>query len=161
VELDFLTGVRQPARAGPQAGRLCRRAPSAPGIELLLLDLDHFKRSTTNTAMRRRQGAGASVDRAASAHASSDRIFRYGGEEFAIIASGAEADAALRLAENLRVAVSLAQLLEQRPVTISIGVAMMDKRTSPREWLLQADQMLYRAKEEGRNTVRVAPYREA
>jgi diguanylate cyclase (GGDEF)-like protein len=47
-------------------------------------------------------------------------------------------------------------LLEAHPITISIGVAYMDKAYTPEDWLAQADKMLYAAKQGGRNAVRVA-----
>lgn len=158
VERDFLTGVLNRRALDRKLGDYAdERRPHLDSC-LLLLDIDHFKsindeygHAVGDTVLVRLCTVLRQHTRA------SDRIFRYGGEEFAIIASGAEPEAAERLAENLRVAVSLAQLLEQRPVTVSIGVALMDKRTSPKDWLEQADQMLYRAKQEGRNTVRVAP----
>jgi len=158
VERDFLTGVLNRRALDRKLGDYAdERRPHLDSC-LLLLDIDHFKSINDEYGHAVGDSVLVRLCTVLRQHTrASDRIFRYGGEEFAIIASGAEPEAAQRLAENLRVAVSLAQLLEQRPVTVSIGVALMDKHTSPREWLVQADQMLYRAKEEGRNTVRVAP----
>jgi GGDEF domain-containing protein len=94
VELDFLTGVGN-RRAGPQAGRACAGAPSASGIEPaaagsgpLQAINDQYGHAAGDKVLVRLAELMRRHTR------SSDRIFRYGGEEFAIIASGAEADAA-------------------------------------------------------------------
>ncbi|MYM39372.1 GGDEF domain-containing protein [Duganella qianjiadongensis] len=158
VERDFLTGVLNRRALDRKLGDYADERRPHLDTCLLLLDIDHFKSINDEYGHAVGDAVLVRLCTVLRQHTrASDRIFRYGGEEFAIIASGAELEAAERLAENLRMAVSLAQLLEQRPVTVSIGVALMDKRSSPKDWLEQADQMLYRAKEDGRNTVRVAP----
>ena len=157
VELDFLTGVGN-RRALER--RLTEHAQERrPQLEasLLLLDLDHFKQ--VNDQFGHAAGDQALIrlcDLMRHHTRSSDRIFRYGGEEFAIIASGASLTSARHLAEELRKAVESAVLLENHPITISIGLAYMDKRRTPAEWLDCADKMLYAAKQGGRNAVRVA-----
>lgn len=161
AERDFLTGVLNRRALDRKLGDYAdERRPHLASC-LLLLDLDHFK--SINDVYGHAAGDAVLVRlcQVLRQHTrASDRIFRYGGEEFAVIASGAEPEAAGRLAENLRAAVASAALLEQRPVTVSIGVALMDKSSSPAEWLAQADKMLYLAKQEGRNTVRVAQHGE-
>ena len=156
VERDFLTGVgnRRALDRKLQAYAGERR----PHLEssLLLLDLDHFKQVND----RHGHAAGDQVlvrlcDLMRGHTRSSDHIFRYGGEEFAIIASGAGLGAASRLAEGLRDAIATEPLLDGHPITVSIGVATMNKSARPADWLARADKMLYAAKQGGRNAVRV------
>nr|WP_254504414.1 GGDEF domain-containing protein [Duganella vulcania] len=157
VELDFLTGIgNRRALDRKLAEHADERRPHLPSC-LLLLDLDHFKQvndsyghAAGDQALRRLADVMRLHTR------STDRLFRYGGEEFAVIANGAELGAAARLAENLRTAVAGARLIDNHPLTVSIGVAFMDKRVTPADWLKQADTMLYAAKQGGRDTVRVA-----
>ncbi|MES2352617.1 MAG: GGDEF domain-containing protein [Pseudomonadota bacterium] len=157
VELDFLTGVgNRRALDRKLAAHAEERRPHLES-SLLLLDLDHFKQvndlfghAAGDEALKRLCEVMRQHTRA------SDRIFRYGGEEFAIIASGAGLSAAARLAEGLRGAVAGAPLVPGHPVTVSIGVTYMDKSTGPADWLMRADKMLYAAKQGGRNAVRVA-----
>ena len=84
-------------------------------------------------------------------------LARYGGEELAVLLPGVGLAGALRLAEEIRLAV------EQRPipfqnknlsVTISIGAASCPRHAmTPADIISAADQALYRAKSEGRNRV--------
>ncbi|RZT09826.1 diguanylate cyclase (GGDEF) domain-containing protein [Duganella sp. CF402] len=157
VELDFLTGVgNRRALERKLAEHAQERRPQLEA-SLLLLDLDHFKQVNDQYGHAAGDKVLIRLAELMRRHTrSSDRIFRYGGEEFAILASGAGLSAAARLAEGLRTAVAAATLLEGHPITISIGVAYMDQASEPAEWLEQADKMLYAAKQGGRNAVRVA-----
>jgi len=157
VELDFLTGVGN--RRALDRKLLEHAQERRPQLEasLLLLDLDHFKQVNDQHGHAAGDKVLKKLAELMRAHTrSSDRIFRYGGEEFAVIASGAGLSAAAHLAEGLRAAVASATLLEGHPITISIGVAYMDKQRPPADWLAGADKMLYAAKQGGRNAVRVA-----
>ncbi|MYM33526.1 diguanylate cyclase [Duganella sp. FT94W] len=157
VELDFLTGVGN--RRALDRKLLEHAQERRPQLEasLLLLDLDHFKQVNDQHGHAAGDKVLKQLAELMRAHTrSSDRIFRYGGEEFAIIASGAGLSAAAHLAEGLRAAVASATLLEGHSITTSVGVAYMDKRQTPAEWLASADKMLYAAKQGGRNEVRVA-----
>jgi diguanylate cyclase (GGDEF)-like protein len=88
---------------------------------------------------------------------SGDRAYRYGGEEFLVIApvrSNAEAAA---IAERFRVAVErLAEPHRESPfgiITLSVGTAVTTDAADGNisAWLGAADSALYRSKELGRN----------
>jgi diguanylate cyclase (GGDEF)-like protein len=157
VELDFLTGVgNRRALERKLAEHAQERRPQLEA-SLLLLDLDHFKQINDHYGHPAGDQVLIRLCELMRRHTrSSDRLFRYGGEEFAVLASGAGLSSAARLAEGLRAAVAAAPLLEGHPITVSIGVAFMDKGATPADWLMQADKMLYAAKQGGRNAVRVA-----
>ncbi len=92
-----------------------------------------------------------------------DFIARYGGEEIVVLLDEIDAENARRVADRLR---SLVQELDirhrgnepHRRVTVSIGVAVFgdDLSESPGGVLRRADEALYQAKANGRNTVVVA-----
>lgn len=156
VERDFLTGVgNRRALDGKLEAYASERRPHLES-SLLLLDLDHFKQVND----RHGHAVGDKVlirlcELMRNHTRSSDQIFRYGGEEFAIIATGAGLSAASRLADGLRAAVAEEPFIDGHPITVSIGVAAMDKSGAPADWLMRADKMLYAAKLAGRNAVRV------
>jgi diguanylate cyclase (GGDEF)-like protein len=90
-----------------------------------------------------------------------DTVCRFGGEEFVILMPAISLDAAVQRAELIRA--RLAELRVQHegraltPITGSIGVAAFPQHGN--RWttvLEEADAALYRAKQAGRNAVRVA-----
>jgi diguanylate cyclase (GGDEF)-like protein len=86
---------------------------------------------------------------------------RFGGEEFVVVLPGAETDAALRRAEQLRSKIEeiVVRYLEKNlpRITVSIGVAVFpDAGDNPQAVLKAADEALYRAKEKGRNRVELS-----
>jgi diguanylate cyclase (GGDEF)-like protein len=129
-------------------------------ISLLLLDVDHFKwindghgHPAGDHALRR---VGALLREA---FRTTDRICRYGGDEFAVIFPETPRAEAARLAERMRerVAELFPDALLPRPLTASLGVATLpDDGGGPDELLRAADQALYLAKAAGRNRVAVA-----
>lgn len=88
-----------------------------------------------------------------------DIAARYGGEEFAIILPETTMEGALQLAERLRLKlkeeiIPYEELQPGGAVTISLGVASYPRDAADAQALVEAaDKALYKAKENGRNTV--------
>ncbi len=84
-----------------------------------------------------------------------DIIGRWGGEEFLIILPFTSKDIAKKVAENLRVLIEENNFSYKmnRKITISIGVTEFSKSKSVEDTLLLVDNLLYKAKENGRNRV--------
>lgn len=81
---------------------------------------------------------------------------RFGGEEFLSILAGSDLDGAVAFAERVRATFG-AQELGSGPLTVCAGVALHHPSMgTPDELLATADHALYRAKREGRNTVRLS-----
>jgi diguanylate cyclase (GGDEF)-like protein len=81
-----------------------------------------------------------------------DILARIGGEEFALLLTGAGADGAEAFAERLRRRVETDAVDLETPVTVSIGVASNPDDAAPAaDLMLAADRALYPAKEAGRN----------
>jgi diguanylate cyclase (GGDEF)-like protein len=86
-----------------------------------------------------------------------DSLYRYGGEEFAVVLSEqCLADATLAMERVRRAVEELA--IGQRDggvLTICVGVAELDPLRDPsvQAWMERADAALYRAKARGRNCV--------
>lgn len=90
-----------------------------------------------------------------------DVAARYGGEEFSVILPETDVASAAILAERLRARVEQEfgqnNLSVRRPVTISIGVACLNRRLRTIEQIMRAaDEALYQAKNTGRNCVAVS-----
>jgi len=124
---------------------------------ILVLDLDHFKDINDNHGHGKGDQILIQVTELVSAKIrGTDHLYRFGGEEFIVVAMGASRDAAFNLAEQLRVFIEESNLLDERPVTISLGVAELKENEGYENWLLRADDALYEAKRTGRNRVCLA-----
>lgn len=162
VGKDGLTGLQDRGRLdamGPAMVDVAVRTGTP--VSLLMLDIDHFK--TIND--RHGHVVGDRVIREVAAAIAvttreSDELFRYGGEEFALLCREGPAGA-VTLAERIRSAVSALTIADlPRPVTISVGIATVpDQARSYHDLLVRADVALYEAKSRGRN--RVARYSDA
>jgi len=125
---------------------------------LIMMDLDHFKRINDTYG----HGVGDEIlVKVASLISStvriSDQLYRYGGEEFVLIAEGADLDEAALIAETIRHRVEKSELFEKQKITISLGVAELTQTSSVQKWLTLADDALYQAKDSGRNRYCLAP----
>ena len=126
------------------------------GISVLMCDIDHFK-SINDTYGH----LGGDEVLKAVAHEirkgcrSTDRVVRYGGEEFAVILPDTPVEGACIVAEKIRRGVAgLVVSVEGREIrsTISIGgTERFAKGESLKSILSRADECLYKAKMGGRN----------
>jgi diguanylate cyclase (GGDEF)-like protein len=83
----------------------------------------------------------------------SDRIFRFGGEEFVVILGPTEPGAAEKTLERCRAAVEAFDFPQVGRVTISIGYTGIGYDDSGSDAFGRADAALYVAKKQGRNKV--------
>lgn len=125
-------------------------------LSCIMLDIDRFKR--INDTYGHEAGdevLKATATRLRASIRRPDMCGRLGGEEFALICAGLERDDAAAVAERVRNAIAAKPVRcgeRDIPVTTSCGVAQRDGSTdSPEALLRHADDMLYAAKEHGRN----------
>ena len=141
---------------------LSRSSRTGQPVALLMLDIDHFKLFNDTFG---HQGGDALLrtlgDFLSQRTRGQDVACRYGGEEFALVLSGANKTAANQRAEILRG--DLKSLIVEHAgkivgkVTFSIGIAVAPENgTSSTELIRAADSSLYRAKSEGRDRICVA-----
>jgi two-component system cell cycle response regulator len=127
---------------------------------LVMLDLDDFKQLNDrfghpagDTVLKQIAG----IIRASIREV--DLAARYGGEEFAVVLPYADIAGARTVAERIRLAIHRHAFNDERnrslgAVTASIGIAAAAQETADAATLIrQADQMLYRAKADGKNRI--------
>jgi len=89
-----------------------------------------------------------------------DIVARFGGEEFCILAADMEASEAAKLFEDMRHSIEVTPVLfnnkeSSLQVAVSIGVCT-EKAENLEQMTKFADDLLYDAKESGRNCVRMS-----
>ncbi len=128
-------------------------------LSLLLIDIDHFKR--VNDKYGHTVGdelLQQFADRMKSSIRTADRVYRWGGEEFAVIAWPTDAQELEQIAERIRVDIAVEPFVTSAgtiDISASIGGALYDNvRHHTMEVLFQqADANLNIAKQKGRNQV--------
>src|SRR6266536_4308768 len=165
---DGLTGLYNHRHFEDRLAEEFRRSQRyADPVSLIMLDLDHFK--DVNDRYGHPFGDRVLRETAELIRSSirdPDICARYGGEEFAIILPKTQLQGALAVAErifrSLRQkghAVDACDAAKSKlvvvHVTASIGIAFYPSKdvTSPELLVKYADEALYRAKPEGRNTI--------
>jgi diguanylate cyclase (GGDEF)-like protein/PAS domain S-box-containing protein len=131
-------------------------------LSLIVLDIDHFKQYNDHYGHLAGDDCLTRVAQALNKIPlrSTDLFARYGGEEFVLLLPKADRDSAIEIAEKCRkVAQELAIPHEKSGtsdvVTISLGVVTVipAQGVEPASLFEEADRLLYRAKELGRNRV--------
>lgn len=128
---------------------------------ILLLDIDHFKNINDTHG---HDGGDLVLQQAADLVTSSvrvgDFIFRYGGEELLIVLVEIGREQALQVAEIIRERFVAEPMRvgdgKMMPVSVSIGVAAYNGHPDYERIVKDADDALYRAKNNGRNRCELA-----
>jgi diguanylate cyclase (GGDEF)-like protein len=128
-------------------------------LGILMFDIDHFKK--VNDTYGHLAGDRVLIQVAKIARAAlrdGDILMRYGGEEFLILLPAASKENARDIAERLRRMVeesSVSDGDQEIRVTVSVGVTSFPEFTvnSQQDLVKRADELLYSAKETGRNRV--------
>lgn len=163
---DGLTDIANRRRFDQHLDQEWRRcARMKVPLSALLADIDRFKafndnygHSAGDDCVRRVAKALAAVPNRAG-----DLVARYGGEEFACLLPGTNTEGARAVAERMREAVNDLAIPHAWSnitgnVSISVGVAILIPASDgePESLIQLADEMLYEAKNAGRNCV-IAP----
>jgi diguanylate cyclase (GGDEF)-like protein len=158
---DFLTGLHNRRYFFDTGRKLCENALRLElEVAVAMLDIDHFKRINDTyghdagdlVLKQVAQAIGGRFRRA-------DVVARLGGEEFAVLTTNMDREASHAVFDGVRQSV---QDLRVRcgetviPVTVSCGVSC-GPVAQLEELLNHADQLLYEAKNSGRNRVICAP----
>jgi diguanylate cyclase (GGDEF)-like protein len=156
---DSLTGLANRRRFMETAGfRLAEACRYQWPFAVIIMDLDHFKQINdrfghdAGDAMLR--AFAAILQRAARAN---DCMARWGGEEFIALLPNANEQMAAKFAERLRTLAAEITVIPNAHATISIGVSEYRGPETLEALIKRADAALYRAKQQGRDQVQIAP----
>jgi diguanylate cyclase (GGDEF)-like protein len=163
-ELDGLTGLHNRQSFDERikhlvlnAGHDERRAhPSvaAQHNSLALFDIDHFKMVNDRYGHLYGDEVLVQFSRLMSrSFRHQDMMFRYGGEEFALVLVGMTSEAAVPALECFRQTLEAYEFPQIGVKTVSIGVAGISSGESVDTIINRADKAMYHAKQYGRNQV--------
>jgi diguanylate cyclase (GGDEF)-like protein len=156
AQTDVLTGL---ANRRAMQDILSRWYDADKAFAVVSMDIDHFKRVNDTFG----HGVGDETLRAiAELMQQNSRVndlpCRVGGEEFVLLLPNSSLQAATDVAERLRASIEAADIYMVGHITVSLGVALWrpggDSVSAVQE---RADQLLYQAKQSGRNRVVVQP----
>lgn len=157
---DPLTNLRNRRAFEERLDEVIGSVRDGQQTSLILFDIDHFK--SLNDEYGHSVGdevlckLGTVVcERLRKA----DKIYRIGGEEFAIVLSNTKSDMAKNVANDVRTLIEQANLVDNHPLTVSLGLAEYHENESRDSWFKRCDEALYLAKDSGRNNLKLAPLR--
>jgi len=144
---------------------LAARRPGARHAAMIFLDLDHFK--TVNDTLGHHVGDRMLQEvarRLAGSVRDTDTVARFGGDEFAVILTGLDGDAAAAwqeaeaVAEGIRATLARPYRLDghERHSSVSLGITLLEGDCASADDLMQrADVAMYQAKSAGRGRLRL------
>lgn len=129
-------------------------------LALLMIDIDHFKQYNDTYGHQEGDGALQKVAQTLQSFAKreNDYAFRLGGEEFAMLFFIKDETDALTIANNLNLAVKENKIIHEKNsaskyLTVSIGLFICNNEHCVNNAYKEADNLLYKAKQKGRNQV--------
>ena len=131
-----------------------RRAINFSPTIYVMLDIDHFK--LINDSQGHLYGDEVLLllaQQMTYSFRENDLLFRYGGEEFAMVLMDIEADQAQLTLDRFREKIASYDFPGVSQVTVSIGYTRFDKHLSMEQLIGQADAALYHCKTTTRNAV--------
>jgi len=159
---DELTGLlnrRAVVQSGERQIELARR--NLQPLAVAFVDIDFFKQINDQYGHDKGDLALTEVAQVLLQSCRSiDLLGRYGGEEFCLIFPGDDHGGAQIVGERLLTAVRDHQITGLPPITISVGLVVLDLNDYTQTWhslISQADAELYKAKHGGRNRASIAP----
>ena len=158
AEVDELTKVYNRRRMMTLLLNEIKRVErNGPGFCIAMLDVDHFK--NVNDSFGHLKGDEVLKEFAEIVQANlraTDKLSRYGGEEFLVLLTATSPEVAPMVAERLRVAVACkdwGKVATGLNLTVSIGFTAFRKGETIEQLVGRTDVALYAAKHAGRNRV--------
>jgi len=161
AHIDALTGVSNRREMDAiLAQELLANERDNNQLAVVLIDIDYFKDFNDNYG----HGAGDIALKKVAAsfkevlHRPRDFIARFGGEEFVIILPDIDLNGVKMVLNNINQSLAAKEIKHEfsqtfNLLTISLGAVLIDGKTklTPENVLNKADQLLYKAKHQGRN----------
>ncbi len=130
---------------------------SEPPASIIMIDVDHFK--TINDTFGHQEGDTVLINLVTTLSMRlrrTDKLYRYGGEEFLVLLAGTPLPQAAYVAEIFCEQTRAMSPSSKTGVTISCGVASARANEKISDWLARCDAALYQAKTKGRDRIELS-----
>lgn len=165
AEVDYLTGLPNRRAFDAMFNRIYHETRNAvESLSIAFCDIDHFKAINDSqgheTGDRVIKAVAETLDRLSNQNC---HVARHGGEEFVLLFRGMTKHEVREKLDAVRENFSERRFVNRRTdepigrITFSGGVADVFAYPSPRDAMRAADEALYLAKEQGRNSIMAAP----
>lgn len=158
MHFDALTGALNRRAFNKDIKGLVQQNPQ--GLCLIISDIDHFKRFNDTYGHQLGDLVLKTVAQRLSQHSyEGTKLYRFGGEEFALIVPQSQLNTAIKLADIMRRSLEKLILKDKRKlqridnISASFGVAQYQENDCDATLIERADTQLYAAKKQGRNRV--------
>lgn len=156
-QIDFLTKTYNRKTLSRDLSKFCSLNSFNDDVHLFIIDIDDFK--IINDTYGHIVGDKVLIFLANILRKTlreSDRIYRYGGEEFVVILNRLQRSESLKIAGRIVSLVNSNKLIYKElniNVTVSLGATTLRQGDAPDEAIARADKALYTAKENGKNRI--------
>jgi diguanylate cyclase (GGDEF)-like protein/PAS domain S-box-containing protein len=153
--VDILTGAYNRRKFEDALKLIIRRSEQHDiPFSLIFFDIDHFKAVNDRFGHKKGDYILRRVSDLASKHIrATDRLFRWGGEEFIILLPGADLKNAVTAADKIRGIIAGNRFGIDMDITVSLGVCEYSAGENADRIVSRLDKALYRAKTQGGNMV--------
>jgi diguanylate cyclase len=159
ADTDALTGLLNRGTFDRSLNSLLEQ-PDRSEACLSMLDLDYFKKINDNFGHQVGDSVLKFTAKILKKYAEPHHLaIRYGGEELAIIMPNTTLKKASEISEKIRSSLENSNLKKRNSnesigkVTVSIGISSLKSNDTVEDFIMRADNALYKAKETGRNRV--------
>lgn len=133
---------------------IVRARRNEESMAMVIFDIDDFKKVNDNYGHYAGDQVLVGITQLVQHAIRQYDIFgRLGGEEFAILLPEINETKAIELCERIRYIIEKSRLNRKIPITISIGICMMDEYDDQHSMYQKADDAMYKAKKTGKNKV--------
>ncbi|MDY0233095.1 MAG: diguanylate cyclase [Sulfurimonas sp.] len=154
VETDTLTGINNRASLN---NFLQKRVTISNEYALIFFDIDHFKKINDTYGHDTGDAILKELTSIIKKDLRVDDLFaRWGGEEFAIVLRSRNLENAVKITQKIKEKICSNLFCKNIKLTCSFGVTMIDKPHKMNEVFKRADELLYEAKDAGRDCIRYA-----
>ncbi len=150
---DKLTGIYNRAHFGEVLDEMSANESNLP-LAGMMISIDKFKKFNEEHGQEKGDEVLKDLVDQVNMHLRERDVFgRLGGKEFGLLLPATESERAMKIAENIREAISKMETYTDTQITVSISVSYIFEQSQQKDLLMKLEALLAKAKETGRDQV--------